>query len=81
MSADSYVFGNDIGQRVRNFKRAWYTAVLKAHGYTPTCMGNSNLTPASRAALAAIGPHFHDLRQAIFQSVYAAIAVPTTAAP
>ena len=63
LPADGYVFGNAIGQRVTNMKRAWNTAVLKAHGYTPTYTDTANLTPASRAALATIDLHFHDLRR------------------
>jgi integrase len=45
----------------RNVKRAWETAVLKAHGRDPEwCSGT--LTAASRDALRAIDLHFHDLR-------------------
>ena len=63
LPADTFVFGNEIGQRVQNIKRAWYRAVLKAHGHTPTYTTGANLTPASRAALAVIDLHFHDLRR------------------
>jgi integrase len=72
MAADRYVFGNEIGQRVQNFKRAWQTAVLRAHGYTPTYIERrvgeivnktANLAPVSRAALATIDLHYHDLRR------------------
>lgn len=72
MPADSHVFGNEIGQRVQNFKRAWNTAVLKAHGHTPTytkkviksrIVKTANLASESRAALEAIDLHFHDLRR------------------
>jgi integrase len=58
--ADAYVFG-ELGERVENVKRAWETAVLKAHGHEPAWQG-SGLSPASRAALAAVDLHFHDLR-------------------
>ncbi|HWF83596.1 MAG TPA: tyrosine-type recombinase/integrase [Vicinamibacterales bacterium] len=58
--ADAYVFG-ELGEQVENVKRAWETAVLKAHGHEPAWQG-SGLAPASRAALAAIDLHFHDLR-------------------
>ena len=60
---DSYVFGNEVGKRVKSHKRAWQTAVLKAHGYEPTYTKTLNLTAASRAALATIDLHFHDLRR------------------
>ena len=46
-----------------NTKRAWETAVLKAHGHTPAWTKTTKgLTPASRAALVAIDLDFHDLR-------------------
>jgi integrase len=32
---DDYVFGNELGERVNSFKKAWQTLVLEAHGYTP----------------------------------------------
>ena len=63
MPATSYVFGNEIGQRVKSVSRAWHTAVLKAHGYEPSYTPAMNLTVASRAALALIDLHFHDLRR------------------
>jgi integrase len=61
-AASAYVFGNAIGQRVAGFKRAWDRAVLRSHGHTPVYV-KTNLAPASRTALAAIGLHFHDLRR------------------
>jgi hypothetical protein len=48
---------------VKDVKRAWMTAVLKAHGYRPTFTGTANLAPASRAALEQVDLHFHDLRR------------------
>jgi hypothetical protein len=32
----TYVFGNEIGQRVTDVKRDWMTGVLKAHSHKPT---------------------------------------------
>ena len=61
--AEHYVFGNAIGQKVLSIKRAWMTAVLKANGVPATYDGSANLVPASRAALAQINLHFHDLRR------------------
>jgi len=59
----SYVFGDEAGQKVGNFKRAWETAVLKAHGHVPQwTKTNKALTGESRAALEKIDLHFHDLR-------------------
>lgn len=63
MAANCYVFGNEIGQQVQGIKRAWQTAVLKAHGHTPRYTKTANLTPESQAALDAINLHFHDLRR------------------
>ena len=60
---DAYVFGTEVGTRVLGFKRAWATAVLKAHGQVPTFAANANFSPASRAALTKINLHFHDLRR------------------
>jgi integrase len=77
LPADAYVFGDEIGQRVRSFKRAWQAAVLRAHGYVPQRVMTietrpdgtkrkrftAQLTPASRAQFKAINLHFHDLRR------------------
>jgi integrase len=63
LSSDAYVFGTEVGTRVLGFKRAWQTAVLKAHGYKPTFTDTANFSPESRAALAKINLHFHDLRR------------------
>lgn len=60
---DAYVFGNAIGQRVGSIKRAWTAAVLRSHGCTPEYTSTANLTPASRAAMAEIDLHLHDLRR------------------
>jgi len=57
------VFGTVTGERVLSFKRAWQTAVLKAHGHKPTYLAGANLSTESRAALRAIDLHFHDLRR------------------
>jgi integrase len=59
----SFVFGDPTGQRIASVKRAWETAVLKAHGHTlEWTKGSNKLSPASRAALRSIDLHFHDLR-------------------
>jgi integrase len=58
-----YVFGSEVGTRVLGFARAWHRAILKSHGHTPTYTPTANLTPKSRAALAEVGLHFHDLRR------------------
>jgi integrase len=65
-----YVFGDETGRRVRSIKRAWQTAVLKAHGHSPIWVwtegksrkGAGKLSPQSRAIYRQIDLHFHDLR-------------------
>ena len=58
-----FVFGNQVGRRVSSPKKAWETAVLKAHGHTPRWTKRSNcLAPESQAAYAKIDLRFHDLR-------------------
>ncbi|MEO7891213.1 MAG: site-specific integrase [Vicinamibacterales bacterium] len=73
----AYVFGNEVGEQLVTFKRAWERSVLKANGIRPTYVvrtvtleeGTTRkvptavLTPESRAALKAINLHFHDLRR------------------
>ena len=61
-----------LGQRVGNVRRAWQTAVLRAHGYKPawiwkkksgpTAEGSTRLSPESEAPYRAINLHFQDLR-------------------
>ncbi len=60
--ARCYVFGDQMGRKVASTKRAWNTAVLKAHGHVPQWATQGKLAPVSRAALEAIDLHFHDLR-------------------
>ena len=57
----AYVFGNAIGEKISSVKRVWGTAVLKASGYTPEWSAGA-LSATSRAQLAVIDLHFHDLR-------------------
>jgi integrase len=56
-----YVFGNGIGGKLGNVKRAWETAVLKSAGHTPVWVKHG-LATACREALATVDLHFHDLR-------------------
>jgi integrase len=55
-----FVFG-ELGQPVASIKKAWETAVLKAHGHKPKWQ-KGGLAPGSRATLKEIDLHFHDLR-------------------
>ena len=59
--AGDFVFG-ERGLQVKDVKKAWDTAVLKAAGFTPTWGPSHSLTKASRAQLDAVDLHFHDLR-------------------
>lgn len=68
----AYVFGNDVGEQIKDVKRAWQTAVLKAHGHTPLwatklkgdrTVRTGELAEESRALYAEIDLHFHDLRR------------------
>jgi integrase len=76
--ADAYVFGNEIGERVHTFKRAWQAAVLRAHNVKPEYVKHvavddrtgdkktvrtGMLTSECRAKLRRINLHFHDLRR------------------
>ncbi|MDP3720023.1 MAG: site-specific integrase [Acidobacteriota bacterium] len=63
LASDKFVFGNAVGEQVQSPRRAWYTAVLKAHGHEPTYAKGANLDADSRAALRTIDLHFHDLRR------------------
>jgi integrase len=56
-----FVFGGEAGRRVREVKRAWETAVLKAHGHAPIWTGHA-LSRESRAVFQRIDVVFHDLR-------------------
>ena len=60
---EAYVFGDELGQAIKSPKKAWQTAVLKAHGHQPEWVqGKQRLGPVSQHAYAEIDLHFHDLR-------------------
>jgi integrase len=60
----AYIFGDETGGEVKSIRRAWETAVLKAHGrHTPDWIGKGKLSRESRATLRGIDLHFHDLRR------------------
>jgi integrase len=65
LGPDAFVFGNAVGERIGSVRKAWQTAVLKAHGHTPQWVkGKKNqLGPESLAAYRSINLHFHDLRR------------------
>ena len=59
----AYIFGNEAGEQVSSVRRAWDTAVLKAHGHEPVWSAPGKLAPESRAVLRSINLHFHDVRR------------------
>jgi integrase len=59
---EAFVFGDAIGRKVGDIKRAWETAVLKAHGHMPKWTRDHALSAESREAFRAIDLTFHDLR-------------------
>jgi hypothetical protein len=58
---EAFVFG-ELGQRVGSIKKAWETAVLKAHGVAPQWV-KRKLTTECREHLRRIDLPFHDLRR------------------
>ena len=41
----AYVFGDEIGERVGSVRRAWQTAVLRAHGHKPVWIWKKKTGP------------------------------------
>jgi len=68
----AHPFGNEIGERAGDTKRAWQTTVLKASGHKPVWIwkrkavpndkGTTKLAAESTAAYRKVDLHFHDLR-------------------
>ena len=58
------VFSNEVGERLKTFKKAWQVAVLKAHGVDPEWRKRSykDLAAECQQRLRAINLHWHDLR-------------------
>jgi len=59
------VFSDDAGEPIVTFRRAWVTAVLKAHGVQPRWSkhaGWKGLTSECQEAFQRINLHWHDLR-------------------
>jgi len=63
-SDDVLIFSDEVGEPLRNFKKAWSVAVLKAHGVKPRWQKGSykDLDAQSRQHFRKINLHWHDLR-------------------
>jgi integrase len=59
---EDYVFGNEVGSRVKDIRTAWDNAVLKAHGVKVARGHAGRVSAANRAKLHEIDLNFHDLR-------------------
>lgn len=61
----AYVFGNEVGERVKSVKRGWEACVLRSHGHQPRWVKGKpgQLTADCREKLRTINLHFHDLRR------------------
>lgn len=58
----AYVFGDAIGGKVKNIRKAWESCILWANGHAPAWTPTGALDRTSRALLKQINLHFHDLR-------------------
>jgi integrase len=58
------VFGNEAGEPLKTFKKAWVVAVLKAHGVNPRWRKGSykDLSADCQQRFRDINLHWHDLR-------------------
>lgn len=60
----AHVFGRSDGEPITEFKRAWQSVRLRAHGHTPVYQKRTaKLTPECQEQLRKVGLHFHDLRR------------------
>lgn len=60
---DAYVFGNEVGERVKNYQKAWSTLRLRTIGHGPHWGPNGRFLPCCREQLAKMNLHMHDLRR------------------
>jgi integrase len=60
---DAYVFGNEVGERLKNYQKAWSTLRLRAIGHGPHWGPNGRFLPCCRERLAKMNLHMHDLRR------------------
>jgi integrase len=60
---NAYVFGNEIGERLNSYHKAWSTLRLRASGHGPHSGPNGKFLPCCREYLAKLNLHMHDLRR------------------
>jgi integrase len=60
---DAYAFGNEVGERLKNYQKAWSTLRLRAVGHGPHWGPNGRFLPCCREQLAKMNLHMHDLRR------------------
>ncbi len=60
---DAYVFGNEVGEGLTNYQKAWSTLRLRAIGHGPHWGLHGRFLPCCREQLARLNLHMHDLRR------------------
>lgn len=60
---EAYVFGNEVGERLKNYQKAWSTLRLRALGHGPHWGPNGRCLPCCRQQIAKMKLHMHDLRR------------------
>ena len=63
LPVSAFVFGNEVGERVKSVRNKWQDCVLRAHGVDPKRRRPAyDLSPDARTAYRSIDLKFHDLR-------------------
>ena len=57
------MFGNEVGEHVKNYQKAWSTLRLRAIDHGPHWASNGRFLPCCREQLAKMNLHMHDLRR------------------
>ena len=60
---DAYVFGNEVGERLKNYQKASSTLRLRAIAHGPHWGPNGRFLPCCREQLRKMNLHMHDLRR------------------
>jgi hypothetical protein len=69
---DAYVFGNEIGERLKNYQKAWSTLRLRASGHGPHWGSNGKFLPCCRRRLGKMNLHIQRIDEQRRQSGEAA---------